>query len=90
MFGIIFIPSSGKGYWIFGMALGSLFSVLGKEKIHALFLKMQNTKMDAFGIISASLHWYCFPLCMHGMYIDRRFFCQKRRNGGLDRRFCDK
>jgi uncharacterized membrane protein YraQ (UPF0718 family) len=24
-------------YWIFGMALGSLISVFGKEKIHLLF-----------------------------------------------------
>ena len=42
-------------YWLFGMALGSLISVFGKEKIHALFVKMRDTKMGIFGIIPASL-----------------------------------
>jgi uncharacterized membrane protein YraQ (UPF0718 family) len=36
-------------YWIFGMALGSLVSVFGKEKIHNLFVKMRNTKIGAAG-----------------------------------------
>jgi uncharacterized membrane protein YraQ (UPF0718 family) len=53
-------------YWIFGMALGSLVSVFGKEKIHALFTKMRNTKMGAFGIIPASLLGIASPLCMYG------------------------
>jgi uncharacterized membrane protein YraQ (UPF0718 family) len=54
------------GYWIFGMVLGSLVSVFGKEKIHDLFVKMRNTKMGAFGIVPASLLGISSPLCMYG------------------------
>jgi len=53
-------------YWIFGMALGSLISVFGKEKIHTLFIKMRNTKIGIFGIIPASLLGIASPLCMYG------------------------
>lgn len=53
-------------YWIFGMALGSLISVFCKEKIHALFVSMRNTKMGAFGIIPASLLGIASPLCVYG------------------------
>jgi uncharacterized membrane protein YraQ (UPF0718 family) len=54
------------GYWIFGMALGSLVSVFGKERIHALFTKMRNTKMGAAGVVPASLLGIASPLCMYG------------------------
>jgi uncharacterized membrane protein YraQ (UPF0718 family) len=54
------------GYWIAGMALGSLVSVFGKEKIHALFTAMRNTKMGAFGVVPASLLGIASPLCMYG------------------------
>jgi len=53
-------------YWIFGMALGSLISVFGKEKIHTLFVKMRNTKIGIFGVIPASLLGIASPLCMYG------------------------
>jgi uncharacterized membrane protein YraQ (UPF0718 family) len=53
-------------YWVWGMALGSLVSVFGKEKIHALFVKMRDTKMGALGIIPASLLGIASPLCMYG------------------------
>jgi uncharacterized membrane protein YraQ (UPF0718 family) len=53
-------------YWILGMALGSLVSVFGKEKIHTLFAKMRNTRMGAFGVIPASLLGVASPLCMYG------------------------
>ena len=53
-------------YWLFGMALGSLISVFGKEKIHALFVKMRDTKMGVFGIVPASLLGIASPLCMYG------------------------
>ena len=52
-------------YWIFGMVLGSLISVFGKEKIHTLFVKMRNTKIGIFGIIPASLLGIASPLCMY-------------------------
>ena len=53
-------------YWVFGMALGSFISVFGKEKIHALFVKMRNTKIGIFGIVPASLLGIASPLCMYG------------------------
>jgi len=48
------------------MALGSFISVFGKEKIHALFVKMRNTKIGLFGIVPASLLGIASPLCMYG------------------------
>jgi uncharacterized membrane protein YraQ (UPF0718 family) len=54
------------GYWIADMALGSLVSVFGKEKIHTLFTAIRNTKMDAFGVVPASLLGIASPLCMYG------------------------
>ena len=53
-------------YWVLEMAPGSLVSVFGKEKIHAVFVKMRNTKMGAFGVIPASLLSIASPLCMYG------------------------
>ena len=53
-------------YWILGMALGSLISVFGKDKIHALFVKMRDTKIGLFGIVPASLLGIASPLCMYG------------------------
>jgi uncharacterized membrane protein YraQ (UPF0718 family) len=53
-------------YWLLGMALGSLISVFGKEKINALFTKMRNTRMGAFGVVPASLLGIASPLCMYG------------------------
>ena len=53
-------------YWVLGMALGSLVSVFGKERIYALFAKMRNSKMGAFGVVPASLLGIASPLCMYG------------------------
>ncbi|MCL2277621.1 MAG: permease [Treponema sp.] len=53
-------------YWFLGMALGSLISVFGKEKIHALFVKTRNAKIGIFGVIPASLIGIASPLCMYG------------------------
>jgi len=53
-------------YWLFGITLGSLISVFGKEKIHALFVKMRDSKLGAFGIIPAALLGIASPLCMYG------------------------
>jgi uncharacterized membrane protein YraQ (UPF0718 family) len=64
-------------YWVFGMALGSLVSVFGKEKIHALFVKMRNTKMGAFGVIPASLLGIASPLCMYGTIPIAASFAEK-------------
>jgi uncharacterized membrane protein YraQ (UPF0718 family) len=65
------------GYWIFGMLLGSLVSVFGKEKIHGLFAKMRNTKMGAFGVVPASLLGIASPLCMYGTIPIAASFAEK-------------
>jgi uncharacterized membrane protein YraQ (UPF0718 family) len=54
------------GYWIFGMILGSLISVFGKEKIHRMFTALQGKKLGALGIIPASIIGIISPLCMYG------------------------
>jgi uncharacterized membrane protein YraQ (UPF0718 family) len=64
-------------YWLFGMVLGSLISVFGKEKIHALFVKMKNSKMGVFGIVPASLLGIASPLCMYGTIPIAASFAEK-------------
>jgi uncharacterized membrane protein YraQ (UPF0718 family) len=54
------------GYWILGIALGSVISVFGKEKIHGLFTALQGKKPGVLGIIPASLIGIVSPLCMYG------------------------
>jgi len=53
-------------YWIFGMAVGSVISIFGKEKINELFCKLQHKKLGIIGIIPASLLGIASPLCMYG------------------------
>ncbi|GHV73689.1 permease [Spirochaetia bacterium] len=65
------------GYWVLGMALGSLVSVFGKEKIHTLFVKMRNTKIGAFGVVPASLLGIASPLCMYGTIPIAASFAEK-------------
>jgi uncharacterized membrane protein YraQ (UPF0718 family) len=64
-------------YWLFGMVLGSLISVFGKEQIHALFVKMKNSKMGIFGIVPASLLGIASPLCMYGTIPIAASFAEK-------------
>jgi uncharacterized membrane protein YraQ (UPF0718 family) len=64
-------------YWVLGMALGSLVSVFGKEKIHVLFVKMRNTRMGAFGVVPASLLGIASPLCMYGTIPIAASFAEK-------------
>jgi uncharacterized membrane protein YraQ (UPF0718 family) len=54
------------GYWAAGMILGSLISVFGKAKIHAMFAAMQGKDLGLFGIVPASLIGIASPLCMYG------------------------
>lgn len=53
-------------YWVLGMVLGSVISVFGKEKIHALFRLLRSKKLGAWGVIPASLLGIASPLCMYG------------------------
>ena len=54
------------GYWALGMALGSLVSVFGKEKIHRAFAITQSKKLGILGLVPASLLGIASPLCMYG------------------------
>jgi uncharacterized membrane protein YraQ (UPF0718 family) len=53
-------------YWLLGMVIGSVVSVLGKEKIHLLFRSLKDKKLGVFGIIPACLLGIASPLCMYG------------------------
>jgi uncharacterized membrane protein YraQ (UPF0718 family) len=53
-------------YWILGMVLGSVISVFGKNKIHALFASIKGKRMGVFGIAVASILGIASPLCMYG------------------------
>ena len=53
-------------YYALGIVLGSIISVFGKNKIHQLFVAMQNKKLGAFGVIPASIIGVASPLCMYG------------------------
>ena len=54
------------GYYIFGVVLGSLISVFGKNKIYQLFSVIQQKNFGAFGIIPATIIGIASPLCMYG------------------------
>jgi uncharacterized membrane protein YraQ (UPF0718 family) len=53
-------------YWLLGMVIGSVISVFGKERIHRLFIRLQNKRIGLFGIIPACLLGVASPLCMYG------------------------
>jgi uncharacterized membrane protein YraQ (UPF0718 family) len=53
-------------YWLLGMALGSLVSVFGKEKIRKAFAALQGKRLGLLGVIPASLLGIASPLCMYG------------------------
>jgi uncharacterized membrane protein YraQ (UPF0718 family) len=65
------------GYWVFGMLLGSLISVFGKEKIHSLFASLQGKKLGTLGIIPASFIGIASPLCMYGTIPIAASFAEK-------------
>jgi len=65
------------GYWILGMALGSLISVFGKEKLHAMFTALRGKKMGVLGVIPASLLGIASPLCMYGTIPIAASFAEK-------------
>ena len=65
------------GYWVLGMILGSLISVFGKEKIHALFAAMQGKDLGLLGLVPASLIGIVSPLCMYGTIPIAASFAEK-------------
>ena len=64
-------------YWVFGMILGSLISVFGKEKLHSLFVSMQDKDLGLLGLIPASLIGIVSPLCMYGTIPISASFAEK-------------
>jgi uncharacterized membrane protein YraQ (UPF0718 family) len=54
------------GYYILGICLGSVISVFGKAKIHALLSVIQKKKLGIPGLVPASLIGIASPLCMYG------------------------
>jgi uncharacterized membrane protein YraQ (UPF0718 family) len=70
------------GYWILGMALGSLISVFGKEKIHSLFTALRGKKLGLLGVIPASLLGIASPLCMYGTIPIAASFAEKGMEEG--------
>jgi uncharacterized membrane protein YraQ (UPF0718 family) len=48
------------------MVVGSLVSVFGKDKIHALFAAIKEKNLGLLGIVPASLLGIASPLCMYG------------------------
>ncbi len=54
------------GYWVLGILVGSVVSVIGKGKIHSYFLSLATKRLGIFGVIPASLLGIASPLCMYG------------------------
>ena len=53
-------------YWFFGMMLGSLISVFGKEKLKFMFASLREKDLGLLGLVPASLIGIASPLCMYG------------------------
>jgi uncharacterized membrane protein YraQ (UPF0718 family) len=64
-------------YWVFGIILGSVISVFGKQKIHNLLTALQSKKLGILGVIPASLIGLASPLCMYGTIPIAASFSQK-------------
>jgi len=54
------------GYWVFGIIIGSVISVFGKNKIHQLFTALHGKRLGVLGVIPASMIGIASPLCMYG------------------------
>ena len=64
-------------YWILGVIIGSLVSVFCKDKIHHLFISIQEKHLGIIGLIPASLLGILSPLCMYGTIPIAATFSQK-------------
>ncbi|TCK89105.1 hypothetical protein EDC19_2519 [Natranaerovirga hydrolytica] len=53
-------------YWLLGMAIGSVVSVFGKERISLIFERLSEKKLGLFGIVPACILGIASPLCMYG------------------------
>lgn len=64
-------------YWAFGIVIGSIISVFGKDKIHKIFESIQDKHLGIMGLIPASLLGIASPLCMYGTIPIAASFSQK-------------
>lgn len=64
-------------YWVFGIVIGSMVSVFCKDKIHNLFIGIQEKHLGIIGIIPASILGILSPLCMYGTIPIAASFSQK-------------
>jgi len=76
-------------YWMLGMALGSIVSVFGKEKIHRAFAALHGKKLGLLGVIPASLLGNSKPAVHVRNHTHRRLVRRKRYAAGLDSRVHD-
>lgn len=65
------------GYWAIGIAIGSVVSVFGKDRIHRLFSALRTKKLGVLGILPASAIGIASPLCMYGTIPIAASFAQK-------------
>ncbi|MCL2810019.1 MAG: permease [Treponema sp.] len=65
------------GYWVIGMAIGSLVSVFGKKKINEMFNSICKKKLGMWGVIPASLLGIASPLCLYGTIPIAASFAEK-------------
>ena len=64
-------------YWALGIIIGSVVSVFCKDKIHNLFVSIQEKHLGIIGLIPASLLGILSPLCMYGTIPIAASFSQK-------------
>ena len=53
-------------YWVVGILIGSIISVIGKDKILMLVDSLRVHNIGLFGIVPASILGIASPLCMYG------------------------
>ncbi len=53
-------------YWIVGILIGSVVSVMGKQQIHSMVDVLRTQNLGILGIIPASILGIASPLCMYG------------------------
>ncbi len=64
-------------YWALGIVIGSVVSVFCKDKIHSLFVSIQEKHLGIIGLIPASILGILSPLCMYGTIPIAVSFSQK-------------
>ncbi len=64
-------------YWSLGIVTGSVVSVFCKDKIHNLFVNIQEKHLGIIGLIPASFLGILSPLCMYGTIPIAASFSQK-------------